>query len=43
LYQRGHNPAFFEVARVVPVFKSKDPMEFSNYKLVSVLRPFPGV
>jgi hypothetical protein len=33
----GHYPAFFKVVRVVPVFKSEDLMEFSNYRLVSVL------
>jgi hypothetical protein len=33
----GHYPAFFKVARVVPVFKSVDPTEFSNYSQVSVL------
>jgi hypothetical protein len=33
----GHYPAFFKVARVVPVFKSEDPTEFSNYRPVCVL------
>jgi hypothetical protein len=33
----GHYPAFFKVARVVPVFKSEDPTEFSNYRPVSML------
>jgi hypothetical protein len=37
LHQGGHYPAFFKVARVVPVFKSEDPTEFSNYRPVSVL------
>jgi hypothetical protein len=33
----GHYPAFFKVARVVPVFQSEDPMKFSNYRPISVL------
>ena len=33
----GHYPAFFKVARVVPVFKSEDPTEFSNYRPIFVL------
>jgi hypothetical protein len=33
----GHYPTFFKVARVVLVFKSKDPTEFSNYRPISVL------
>ena len=33
----GHYPACFKVARVVPVFKSEDPTQFSNYRPVSVL------
>jgi hypothetical protein len=33
----GHYPAFFKVARVVLVFKSEDPTEFSNYRPISVL------
>jgi hypothetical protein len=33
----GHYTAFFKVAWVVPVFKSEDPTEFSNYRPVSVL------
>jgi hypothetical protein len=32
-----HYLAFFKVAWVVPVFKSEDPTEFSNYRPVSVL------
>jgi hypothetical protein len=32
-----HCPAFFKVAWVVPVFKSEDPMEFSNYRPISML------
>jgi hypothetical protein len=32
-----HYPAFFKVARVRPVFKSEDPMEFSNYRPISML------
>jgi hypothetical protein len=28
----GHYPAFFEVAQVVPVFKSEDPTEFSIFR-----------
>jgi hypothetical protein len=34
---RGHYLAFFKVAQVVPVFKSEDLTEFSNYRPVSVL------
>jgi hypothetical protein len=34
---RGVTPAFFKVARVVPVFRSEDPTEFSNYRPISVL------
>jgi hypothetical protein len=33
----GHYPAFFKVARIVPVFKSEDPTEFANYRPISVL------
>jgi hypothetical protein len=33
----GHYPVFFKVTRVVPVFKSEDPTEFSNYRPISVL------
>jgi hypothetical protein len=33
----GHYPAYFKVARVTPVFKSKDPTEFSNNQLIKVL------
>ena len=33
----GHYPSCFKVARVVPVFKSEDPTQFSNYRPVSVL------
>jgi hypothetical protein len=33
----GHYLAFLKVVRVVPVFKSEDPTEFSNYRPVSVL------
>jgi hypothetical protein len=33
----GHYLAFFKVARVVPVFKSEYPTEFSNYRPISVL------
>ena len=35
--REGHYPACFKVARVVPVFKGDDPVEFSNYRPVSVL------
>jgi hypothetical protein len=35
-----HYPAFFKVAQVVPVFKSEDPTEFSNYRPISVLPVF---
>ena len=35
--REGHYPASFKVARVVPVFKSEDPTQFSNYRPVSVL------
>jgi hypothetical protein len=37
LYQGGHYPAFFKEATITPVFKSKDPTEFSNYRTISVL------
>jgi hypothetical protein len=37
LYQGGHYPGFFKVARVRPVFKSEDPTEISNYRPISVL------
>ena len=33
----GYYPSCFKVARVVPVFKSEDPTQFSNYRSVSVL------
>ena len=33
----GLYPTCFKVARVVPVFKAEDPIEFSNYRPVSVL------
>jgi hypothetical protein len=33
----SHYPACFKVEWVVPVFKSEDPTEFSNYRPVSVL------
>ena len=33
----GFYPGCFKVARVVAVFKGEDPMEFANYRLVSVL------
>ena len=33
----GYYPAFFKVARVVPVFKGEDPTQFANYRPVSVL------
>jgi hypothetical protein len=32
-----HFPAFFKVARIMQVFKSEDPTEFSNYRPISVL------
>jgi hypothetical protein len=35
--REGHYPAFFKVAQVVPVFKSEDPTEFSNYRPISLL------
>ena len=35
--RESHYPAFFKIARVVPVFKGEDPTEFSNYRPVSVL------
>ena len=35
--REGYYPDSFKVARVVPVFKSEDPTEFSNYRPVSVL------
>ena len=35
--REGYYPTCFKVARVVPVFKSGDPTEFSNYRPVSVL------
>ena len=35
--REGHYPENFKVARVVPVFKSEDPTQFSNYRPVSVL------
>ena len=35
--REGHYPACFKVARVVPIFKSEDPTQFSNYRPVSVL------
>jgi hypothetical protein len=37
VHEGGTYPAFFKVAREIPVFKSEDPMEFSNYRPVSVL------
>ena len=35
--REGYYPTCFKVARVVPIFKSEDPTEFSNYRPVSVL------
>ena len=35
--REGYYPTCFKVARVVPVFKSDDPTQFSNYRPVSVL------
>ena len=35
--REGHYPESFKVARVVPVFKSEDPTQFSNYRPISVL------
>ena len=35
--REGYYPESFKVARVVPVFKSEDPIQFSNYRPVSVL------
>ena len=35
--REGHYPECFKIARVVPVFKSEDPTQFSNYRPVSVL------
>ena len=35
--REGHYPACFKVAKVIPVFKSEDPTQFSNYRPVSVL------
>ena len=35
--REGHYPSCFKIARVVPVFKSEDPTQFSNYRPVSVL------
>jgi hypothetical protein len=37
LHQGGHNPAFFKIALMIPVFKSEDPTEFSNHRPISVL------
>jgi hypothetical protein len=34
---RGYYPAYCKVARVRPVFKSRDPTEFSNNQLIKVL------
>ena len=33
----GHFPSCLKVSRVVPVFKTEDPTQFSNYRPVSVL------
>ena len=35
--KEGFYPKCFKVARVVPVFKTEDPTQFSNYRPVSVL------
>ena len=35
--REGKYPQDFKVARIVPIFKSEDPTQFSNYRPVSVL------
>ena len=35
--RESYYPSFFKITRVLPVFKGKDPTEFSKYRPVSVL------